>query len=81
MDVIGVVRIDLTDVVEPRAGFLGVAQHEKRRPIEVEAGHIFALDPAAEHDQPVLDLHRHARAPSHLFDRPVLVEPSARQPS
>ena len=76
-DVIGVVRIDLTDVIEPGIGFLGVAQHKTRRAVEVEAGHIFALDPAAEDDQPVLDQHRQARAPGHLFDRPVLVEPSA----
>ena len=46
-DVIGVVGIDLVDVVEPRAGLGGVAGSMRRRPIEVEAASRRALDPAA----------------------------------
>ena len=58
-DVVGVVWEDPVDVVDPGFGLAGVAQLDARRPVQVEAGHALALDPAAVDHQPVLDEHRH----------------------
>jgi hypothetical protein len=69
---------DPVDVVDPGFGVGGVAQLDAGRPVQVEAGHALALDPAAVDHEPVLDEHRLAWAPRHPLDALVLVEPSRR---
>jgi hypothetical protein len=75
-DVFGVIPIDGVDMVKPTLGFIRLAGTDQRRPVEVEAGHPAAREPAAFGDQPVAEQHFFARRPSHLFDRAVAVEPS-----
>ena len=63
--------------IEPQRGLSRVSQLDRRRPVQVEARHVLALDPSAFGYQPVGNGHRHAGCPRHLLDRPVIVEPEA----
>jgi hypothetical protein len=80
-DMAGVIGIDLAHMVKPRSGLCSVAQLNPRRPIEVEAGDVFAIDPTAVDDQAIGNEHRLARAPGHLLDRSILIEPRCRRHS
>ncbi len=75
--VLGLLAVDLADVLQPRPGLAGIAWLDLRRPVEVETAHAAALDPAARRDEAVADDHRQARCPRHLLDRLVLIQPSA----
>ena len=79
-DVLGVVGIDLVDMVDPLVGLGGVAGLDQRRAVMVERGDAGPLDPAAGgNEQLVGDQRRLARAPGHLLDAAVTVEPGARR--
>src|SRR5262249_23549824 len=55
----------------------GVAGLDARCTVEVQAGYILTIDPAAVDDEPILDQGRQPGAPGHLFDALVLREPFA----
>src|SRR5262249_43404230 len=65
------------DVANPGTALVGVAGLDARCAVEVQAGYILTIDPAAIDDEPVLDQRRQAGAPGHLFDALVLREPFA----
>ena len=77
-DMLGAVAEHAVQVVEPRPGFVRIAQHNVRRAVEVEARHAWVFDPATLCKEPVLDQQRLARRPGHLLDRLVLIEPGGR---
>ena len=77
-DVLGVVGIDLVDVIDPPVGLGGVAGLDQRRAVMVERGDAGPLDPAAgSNEQLVGDQRRLAGAPRHLLDGAMPVEPGA----
>src|SRR5713226_4621554 len=76
-DVLGIITEHLADVIEPRAGLCRVAWSDRRRPVEIEAGHIVPSDPSAFGYQSIADQHGQAGRPGHLLNRPVLIEPRA----
>src|SRR5262249_61988082 len=76
-NVIGVVGINPADVVNPGVRLVGIAGLDERRAVEVQAGYVLTIDPAAVDDEPILDQRRQPRAPSHLFNALVLCEPFA----
>src|SRR5262249_13985005 len=65
----------LVDVLDPGASLAGVAELDARRPIPVESGGAFLLDPAAVNDDAILDQHGLAGAPRRLIDAAFSVEP------
>src|SRR6516162_5826117 len=78
-DVVGVVWKDLMNVVEPRLSCSGISELGARGPIQIEQRHSRTLDPAAVHNETVVDELRHAWTPCHLLRRPVPIEPRAGQ--
>ena len=76
-DVLGIVGINPTHMLEPRIRFGGIAGSDCRRVVHVKTGLTWPMDPAAVRDQAVGNDERLARGPSHLRHRPVLVEPLA----
>jgi hypothetical protein len=70
-----ILSVDGFDVADPRIGLSRFAELEPGRPVQIEAGHLGAHDPAACHHQAIGDLHRQAGTPGHLFHRPVFIQP------
>src|SRR5262249_27287006 len=66
----------LAGVVAPGPGFCGVAELDARRPIPVEGGGAFLLDPTTVDHDAIIDQHWLARAPRRLLDSAFSVEPS-----
>jgi Bifunctional DNA primase/polymerase, N-terminal len=54
-DVIGFVGVDLADVIEPGAGQVLVAELDRRRTVQVEAGSAVPFDPSAVGDEAIPD--------------------------
>ena len=46
-NMVGVAANHLVHMIEPRISFGGITRFDRRRPIEVEAGHAVLLDPSA----------------------------------
>src|SRR5262249_55220037 len=77
-DMFSVVRVESGDVIEPDSSLASVAEFNVRRPIKVEGRAAMSTHPSAIRDQPILDQHRLAGRPRHLFNRAILIEPRIR---
>jgi hypothetical protein len=65
----------LPRVIEPRHGLCRITALDYRRPIEIETGNALAIDPSTFRDEPPANEHWLARAPRHLFDCGIGIEP------
>jgi hypothetical protein len=74
-DVVCIVRIEFANMIDPRAGFCGIAKLERRRPIQIINAGADAFLPAAVKNDSVFDKRGHAWPPCHLLNRLMTVEP------
>jgi hypothetical protein len=75
-DVLGLVGIDLVDVVDPRLRFAAVTWNDARRPVEIEACGPALFHPTAGHRQAVRDEQRQSGMPRRLLDALVFINPA-----
>src|SRR5262249_3081772 len=75
-DVLRGLAVNPVDVPDPPTSALGCAVPHGGRAIEIEARCAVELDPSAVGYEAVLDQHRLAGSPSHLFDGMILIKPS-----
>src|SRR5690606_1778770 len=75
---VGVLGIDLVDMIEPRSDVARVASDRGRRTVEVERAGAGMSDPAGDVEQAILDQLGLGRVPNHLFYGPLRIEPIGR---
>jgi len=49
-DMIGIVRIDLAEVIKPRLNIIGIAKGDRRRPVKVEHAGARVFEPSTVRD-------------------------------
>src|SRR4051812_8931047 len=75
-NMVGLVRVNQPNVLNPRGSLLWVARLDYRGSIEIETGHATPFNPAALKDELVSYRDRQSRSPGHLLHGPELIDPS-----